>query len=133
MFTFIDVPGSGQTMPHGINSSGQIVGIYSATENGGVVWHGFLFDHGAFTTIDFPGSTLTDAGGINAQGQIVGTYSAAWVTSRIYSRPWNIYKHGCARIEQHRRVWHQFQWPDRRAVQLRSGTWLRRDSQLKRT
>src|SRR5688500_15623139 len=71
-FTPIDLPGAIYTQAYGINSSGQILGLY---EDSSFTFHGFLFDNGAFTTIDVPGAIFTAAFGINASGRIVGTYS----------------------------------------------------------
>ena len=70
-FTTFDAPGSTFTLPHGINSSGQIVGFFLDSTGG----HGFLRDKkGSFTTIDVPGSLGTNATGINSSGQIVGVF-----------------------------------------------------------
>ena len=70
-FTTIDVPGATFTEAHGINASGQIVGVYLDSSGG----HGFLLDKkGTVTTIDVPGAVFTNARGINASGQIVGVY-----------------------------------------------------------
>jgi probable HAF family extracellular repeat protein len=71
-FTTIDVPGSSSsvTVASGINSSGKIVGSYTAGDG----HHGFLLDNGSYTTLDVPGSLQTFASGINDAGQIVGEY-----------------------------------------------------------
>jgi probable HAF family extracellular repeat protein len=58
------------TQAQGINSRGQIVGLY---EDGTGV-HGFLYDRGEFSTIDVPGAVGTKALGINPEGHIVGEY-----------------------------------------------------------
>src|SRR6516162_3181733 len=62
------IPG---TRPFGINTSGQIVGVYGNASGG----HGFLLSGGTYTTIDEPLATGgTSAQGINDVGQIVGVY-----------------------------------------------------------
>jgi probable HAF family extracellular repeat protein len=71
-FTAIDYPGATETMPQGVNDSGQIVGQYVVNGNG----HAFLYSNGQFTTIDDPAAQYSDeAYGINNNGQIVGTYA----------------------------------------------------------
>ncbi len=94
-FTTIDFPGATQTRAHGINSAGDIVGLY--TDASGT--HGYLLRSGQFapidvpgsgsikpsasnaaqspnfTVIDFPGALSTQAWGINEAGDIVGYYT----------------------------------------------------------
>ena len=89
-FTTIDVPGARFTIPVGINSSGDIVGLYGDTT--GV--HGFLLSkHGVFSTIDFPKARDTRAFGINSSGDIVGIYRDAsnlpppWFSAKQKGRP----------------------------------------------
>ena len=67
----IDPPGSTDTRPFGINSRGEIVGLF-ITSGGNT--HGFLLGGGEYTTIDVPGAIRTNALAINARGQIVGRY-----------------------------------------------------------
>jgi probable HAF family extracellular repeat protein len=74
-FTKIDVPNSTRTEAHGINGSGQIVGLFADAGGG----HGFLRDPNGttFTPIDvtLPGYAVGGlANGINDAGQIVGSY-----------------------------------------------------------
>ena len=69
-FETVDVPGAYFTNPWGINSAGQIVGLY----NDGTFGHGFLLDKGTFTTIDVPGARYTQLLGISPHGQIFGDY-----------------------------------------------------------
>jgi probable HAF family extracellular repeat protein len=68
-FTTLAVPGAISTFPFGINTHGQIVGIYYTD-----AYHGFLYDTGVFTPIEVPGAVQTLPYGINDQGQIVGSY-----------------------------------------------------------
>jgi hypothetical protein len=49
------VPGGFNTVAHGINAAGQIVGSYS--DAGGT--YGFLLDHGSYTKLDVPGAAYT--------------------------------------------------------------------------
>lgn len=69
-FTTIDVPGAGFTTVTGINSAGDIVGIYAPNSQG--PYHGFLLRNGAFTYFDSPGAYSTFVGKINDAGVIVG-------------------------------------------------------------
>ncbi len=54
---------------HGINDSGQVVGVYFNSQP-----HGFLDSNGVFSTIDVPGASGTYSYGINDSGQIVGRF-----------------------------------------------------------
>ena len=72
--TPIEFPGAAHTRPHGINSSGEISGIYVNPDNS---VHSFLLDRKGFTTIDVPGAIGTNALRINPQGEIVGFYIAS--------------------------------------------------------
>jgi uncharacterized membrane protein len=83
-FTTIDFPGAVDTAPlgtkGGINSRGDIVSYYCATEPCSLdndSEHGFLLSDGEFTTIDFPGGHAAAGFGINARGDIVGPYNDA--------------------------------------------------------
>src|SRR5207237_1079151 len=72
-FTVIDVPNAGFTIANGINTAGQIVGVF-ITRAGE---HSFLDTAGIFTTIDVPATApgnTTTAFGINDSGQIVGEF-----------------------------------------------------------
>jgi probable HAF family extracellular repeat protein len=74
-FTTIDaVPEAIFTRASGINSQGQIVGVFTTGTIGG----GFLWDNGVATPIDFPSlpnnGFIVDVSGINARGQIVGEF-----------------------------------------------------------
>src|SRR5215471_6153705 len=75
-FTTIDVPGTFETVPEGINDAGQIVGFFVVS---GTVptSQGFLRDTGgSFTTINVPSApNATEPRGINNPGQIVGIFS----------------------------------------------------------
>lgn len=75
----ISVPGSTDTEAVGINSSGQVVGVYnlafSSPTSPPISGNGFLYNNGTYTTINVPGSTFTEVTGINDAGQMVGTYT----------------------------------------------------------
>jgi probable HAF family extracellular repeat protein len=73
IYTQLDYPGAKSTSASGINSKGDIVGIYTDQANKS---HGFLFRRGNFTTIDFPGALGSQALGVNSQGDIVGAYGS---------------------------------------------------------
>ena len=66
----LGLSGAGQTIAHGINDTGQIVGGFRNASGS----HGFLDTGGTFTTIDVPGALATEASGINDMGQIVGMF-----------------------------------------------------------
>ena len=68
-YTQIDVPGSIETFPTGIDSAGDIVGAYVDSNFNE---HGFLLNGGIYTTMDYPGGQNTELAGINNNGQIVG-------------------------------------------------------------
>lgn len=67
-YTQLDVPGAAVTQAIGINTAGDITGLYSDSTGG----HGFLLRGGAYTTIDYPGVQYSYAYGINDHNQIVG-------------------------------------------------------------
>jgi len=73
-WTKIDVPGATQTQVYGINSGGDIVGLF--TDSNGTS-HGFLLKAGTFTTIDVPGARGTVLRGINDNGIMTGWYYAS--------------------------------------------------------
>ena len=69
--TTIDPPGSVLSRAFGINSRGDIVGLY-ITSDGRT--HGFMRSNSGWLTLDAPASIRTNAIAINPQGQIVGRY-----------------------------------------------------------
>jgi len=75
LYQVFTVPGSVDNETTGINSAGEIVGIYRAV--GGDI-HGFLDNAGTFTTLDVSGpGTLTEPIDINDSGEIVGIFQDA--------------------------------------------------------
>jgi hypothetical protein len=58
-----------ETLGYGINSHGEIVGVY-IDANG--VSHGFMDQSGVLTSIDYPAAEWTEIYGINDEGLIVG-------------------------------------------------------------
>jgi uncharacterized membrane protein len=81
-FTQIDVPGAPDTTAFGVNSAGQIVGVFSIFPPPVSNNHGFLDTGGSFTQINVPGAFETSASGINGAGQIVGSFSTGGSFSR---------------------------------------------------
>src|SRR4051794_12257389 len=75
-YTTIDFPGATSTSAWGINSRGDVVGVYSLPDK---TTHGFLWSGGRLTSIDIPGADSTDTWGINSQGDIVGDYTVKGV------------------------------------------------------
>jgi probable HAF family extracellular repeat protein len=71
--TVFDVPGSDPrfgTEPEGINSSGQVTGVWQDSPH---VYHGFTRQaSGEFTTFDAPGSTYIIPYSINDSGEVTG-------------------------------------------------------------
>jgi len=79
------VPGSIGNELTGINTQGEIVGVYSDSAN---VVHGFLDNLGTFTTLDIGGAgTTTEPIGINDSGEIVGAYIDAANVNHGFSTP----------------------------------------------
>ncbi len=79
-FTLLNDPlaaSSTPTSPAGVNSSDQVVGIYTA----GGLNHGFLYTDGAYMTLDDPlaaaSFNATFANGLNDAGEVVGFYQVA--------------------------------------------------------
>jgi probable HAF family extracellular repeat protein len=68
-YTVIDYPGALQTQTWGVNSAGDISGLYEDTN---FKLHGFLLNHGKYITIDYPGGQFTYCYGLNDVGQLVG-------------------------------------------------------------
>ncbi len=64
----IAVPGALATEPAGMNSSGDVVGIYEDGQH----YRGFLFRQGKYILIDFPGAHSTFPVAINDSGTVVG-------------------------------------------------------------
>jgi probable HAF family extracellular repeat protein len=60
------------TIAYGVNSQGEVVGIYWDASN---VEHGFLLNGGQYTNVDDPSGYNGAAYGINDSGQIVGGYN----------------------------------------------------------
>lgn len=71
-YTLVDVPGSIETYPVGLNAEGEMVGYYATA---GYVFHGFVFYKNKVTTFDYPGATATQPYGVNKSGLIVGSYT----------------------------------------------------------
>ena len=71
-FTTIDFPGAATTTPWGINTQGDIAGVYVNADKS---THGFLLSQGQYSTIDFPGATGTEVYGLNPAGDLVGVYT----------------------------------------------------------
>jgi probable HAF family extracellular repeat protein len=75
VFTTIDDPnGTVASQANGINSRGDIVGVYVGAD---FEYHGFLLSHGQYATLDDPDGLGTIPQGINSRGDIVGTFGDA--------------------------------------------------------
>jgi probable HAF family extracellular repeat protein len=73
LYETLDVPGSSNssdTLLTGINTSGEIVGVYTSF----LGQNGFLDDAGTFTTLTYGGGGTIEPIGINDSGEIVGAY-----------------------------------------------------------
>ena len=75
-YTSIDFPGATSTSAWGINSHGDVVGVYTLPDTS---VHGFLFSGGEITSLDYPGAATTHTWGINDHGEIVGDYTIGGV------------------------------------------------------
>jgi len=69
-FDSLSYPGAGQTFPHALNDSDQVVGYYRVGCCSSPI--GFLYANGTFTSIEYPNSYETYAYGINNAGVVVG-------------------------------------------------------------
>ena len=70
----VDVPNFNKTQVRGINSYGELVGIYR--DNDGLQ-HGFLESYGTYTMLDYPDALQTLPRNINDRGVVVGMYADA--------------------------------------------------------
>ncbi len=72
-YTVLSKPHKTNIVPTALNSSDQIVGVYTDTH---LVQHGFVSTHGAYTKVDVPGGYpgTTAPSGINEFGMVVGSY-----------------------------------------------------------
>ena len=68
-YTQFDVPGALLTEGFGVNTFGDIVGLYVDSSGN---FNGFLLSAGSYTTIVYPGASVTYLFGINNFGKIVG-------------------------------------------------------------
>lgn len=66
----IKYPGSSYTAALGVNSNGDVVGLYQVSSGP----HGFLYSNGQYETLDDPGKAGNEATGINDNGDVVGLY-----------------------------------------------------------
>lgn len=82
-YSALAVPGSTANQATGINSTGQIVGIYSDFAS---VVHGFLKSGSTLTTLDLAGGTIEPIG-INDAGEIVGGFIDAASVTHGFSSP----------------------------------------------
>lgn len=71
--TPIAVPGALQTVPNGINDSGDVVGYFFDQSS---TVHAFVAEHGRFSPIDIQGAAFTIPSAINDLGQIAGYFVA---------------------------------------------------------
>ena len=72
-YTVLSKPHKTNIIPAALNSSDQIVGVYTDSN---LVQHGFVSTHGAYTRVDVPGAYpgTTAPSGINEFGMVVGSY-----------------------------------------------------------
>lgn len=69
----VDYPGAYSTSLTGINDSGQVVGYFVSTTDGGA----FVYSGGAFAPINFPGGSGLEPSGVDGAGQVFGDNSDA--------------------------------------------------------
>lgn len=72
-YTVLTKPHKTNIIPTALNSSNQIVGVYTDSQ---LVQHGFVSTRGAYTKVDVPGAYpgTTAPSGINEFGAVVGSY-----------------------------------------------------------
>jgi len=70
-FQFLDSTGSSSTEIFGINTRGDLVGVYRDSSGAS---HAFLLSNGELSIIDVPGAFNTIPFGINSEGDITGAY-----------------------------------------------------------
>jgi len=73
-YTAFSVPGSTSNLTTGINTSGEVVGVYTDQQGNTL---GFLDNGGTFTTLDLSGASVTQPTDINDSGEIVGEFQDA--------------------------------------------------------
>jgi probable HAF family extracellular repeat protein len=73
-YTTISDPLGGETIPQGINDSGEIFGRYVTSAN---AVESFLYSDGTYTTISDPLGIHTIVTGLNDEGQLVGYYEGS--------------------------------------------------------
>jgi probable HAF family extracellular repeat protein len=85
-YQLLSLPGSQDSEATGINTSGQIVGLYR--DVGGTL-HGFIYSAGVVTNIDNPSAPVgnTTPGGLNDAGEIVGSYIDSANVTHGFSTP----------------------------------------------
>lgn len=71
-YTLFSFPGATATNPRGINSSGEVVGVYLL---GPGVQRAFTMNNGVLKDFTYPGATSTRLLAINDCGHMVGTYN----------------------------------------------------------
>jgi probable HAF family extracellular repeat protein len=79
-YTTLDEQSGDSTYATGINSTDQIVGLYT-NDTGN---HGFLYNGSTYTNLDDPVGSGTEALGINDRGQIVGFYNNGVAHGFVY-------------------------------------------------
>jgi len=72
-FITIGVPGSADAQAYGINNARLVTGFYEDASSS-FVYHGFVWQAGAFQTIDYPGAVYTYLLAVSNQGVAVGYY-----------------------------------------------------------
>ncbi len=79
VYTTLNYPGAAYTWATAVNDTDEVVGYYCIDtfincETVSVVWHGFLYQAGAYSNIDVPGVLANFPYGINNKGVISGEY-----------------------------------------------------------
>jgi hypothetical protein len=74
VISFLDVPGSIETIIRSINDAGDMTGLYLTPDG---IGHGFVYSKGQFSTLDVPGANFTTGVRINNRGDIVGFWTAS--------------------------------------------------------
>ena len=86
-YLVLHAPGANQTIPFGVNNSGDVVGLAEVCvprEQDGLLQWGFFFQHGDYVEIAFPGAVSTVPRAVSERGEVVGYYYGPDLRARAF-------------------------------------------------